>query len=59
MEGLTMYVETDMLEFSLNGLVAEAVKILLGNPDVIVATNGFTLFITLCLVVIELFKRFN
>lgn len=56
---ITSEVEPVMLEFELNSLVAEALKILLGNPDIIVATIGFTLFVTLCLVVIEIYRKFS
>lgn len=52
-------VDPAMLEFELSGLVAEAVKIVLGNPDIIVATIGFTLFVALCLVVIEVYQKFR
>ena len=52
-------VDPIMIEFELGGLVAEAVKIVLGNPDIIVATVGFTLFVTLCLVVIEVYQKFR
>jgi len=52
-------VDPVMLKFELSGLVAEAVKIVVGNPDVIVAVVGFTFFITLAMVVIEIYKKFR
>lgn len=56
---ITSEVDPVMLELELGGLMADAVKIVLGNPDVIVATVGFTLFVTLCLVVIEVYQKFR
>lgn len=52
-------VEPIMLEFELSGLVAEALKIVLGNPDIITATISFAIFVTLCLVVINLYQQFR
>lgn len=52
-------VDPVMLDLELGGLVAEAFKIVLGNPDIIVVTIGFTFFITLSLVVIEIYKKYR
>ncbi|WP_458414538.1 hypothetical protein ACNQFZ_06635 [Schinkia sp. CFF1] len=57
--GITSDVEPMMLKHEVGGLVAEAVKIVLGNPDVIVTMIGFAFFITLCLVIIEVYQKFR
>lgn len=56
---VTNQIDPVMLEFELEGLLAEALKLVLGNPDVITALSGFAIFITLCLVSIEIYRQYS
>lgn len=40
----------------IGGLVSYAFKTVLGNPDVMAALTSWAIFLTLCLIVIEVYK---
>ncbi|HHY72266.1 MAG TPA: hypothetical protein GX497_03395 [Bacillus bacterium] len=52
-------IEPYMLPDEVGGLVAEAFKIILGNPDVIVTLTAFSIFIALSLTTIEIYRKFR